>query len=121
MANFQTSVLYVAITVLILFLVLIGVSLVTQNSKQKWPPVVSTCPDYYNVSEDGTTCTGTQYGSTAGNYINNLSFPSTCSTLNLNDDKYKGSQGACNLNKWAMGCNATWAGITYGVKNPCAT
>lgn len=97
--NFQKIVIVVAIVFLILILTIIGITLYNHQKSIQFPPVISNCPDYWDVS--GNLC------------INSQNLGKDCGkTLNFNSQKFKGSKGDCNRAKVARNCNITWQGIT---------
>lgn len=114
--NFQSTVLLIAILLLIVCLVLIGIALAKTKNTQQWPPLVAKCPDYWlDASNNGAQCInvkdlGTCNASVpAGNHLQ----------MNFTVAPYVGQNAACAKYKWANGCGLTWDGITSGVANPC--
>jgi hypothetical protein len=57
MDNFQMIVLAIAVLILIVILTFIGITLATSKKSVVFPPVSNTCPDYWQVSSDGKSCT----------------------------------------------------------------
>ena len=118
MPSFQKIVLITAIVVLIIALIFIGVALSSSNSTAQWPPMVPSCPDYWQIDGSGTNTTCTN--------VKNLG---TCSptsdtehlVMNFNSPAFSGSNGLCAKYTWATKCGVSWDGITYGVNNPCQT
>ena len=104
--EFRQIVVLVAVIVLIVILTIIGYSL-TKAKDVNWPPVVPTCPDYWELDGSGN-CMNTKNLGTCKN-----------SKMDFSIDNYLGVNGACNKYKWATGCGVSWDGITYGVPNPC--
>lgn len=115
MATFQTIVSVTAIITLIIIFITIAISLYIAKQKEKWPPILSQCPDYWiDESINGSKCTnvkdlGTCKSPNSGHY-----------TMDFTRPLFMGSNGICEKYKWAKGCDITWDGITYGVPNPCA-
>ena len=113
--SFQKTILFIAIFILLIFLLFIGLSLSYSTKNATWPPVSSSCPDYWGI--DGS-----------GNCINNRKL-GTCNkpllpgqqyfTINFNQAPYTGSMGDCAKYGWANNCNVAWDGVNYGVSNPC--
>ena len=102
--TFQTTVLIIAIAILIFSLVVIGFMLKRSYKDQKWPPVVGTCPDYWDVS--GNMCMPNATGLNAGS-TGTTSFDYTISD-------YTGTNGNCNLYRWASTNQVIWDGINSG-------
>lgn len=92
MDSFQKTVVTIAVIILIICLILIGIALHNHNAKAAFPPVVSTCPDYWIVDGDG-----------------NCNPPSGGSGCSQSMPKTKNK---CRLQKWANHCHLTWDGIT---------
>jgi hypothetical protein len=117
MEGFQKIVLFGAIIILIIALIIIAFSL-TYAQKDKWPPMVPACPDYWQIDGSGNNSTCT-----------NIKDLGTCPaqsghqhlTMNFNGSAFTGSNGLCSKYNWANNCGVTWDGITYGVNNPCNT
>jgi hypothetical protein len=117
MNNFQKLVLVIAIIILILSLIFIGIALSYAKNKS-WPPMVPSCPDYWQMDGSGNNATCT-----------NIKDLGICPpqggqkhlVMNFNDPMYSGQNGLCAKYTWANNCKVTWDGITYGVNNPCQT
>lgn len=92
--------------ILILLLFIIGLVVVYFNlsnkvASAKWPPRLSSCPDYWiegQNANDETICTNEK----------NLGL-STCPDVISSDILAKSE---CEKSKWARSCNLTWDGIT---------
>jgi hypothetical protein len=102
--TFQTTVLIIAIVILIFALVLIGYTLNRSYKQQKWPPVIGTCPDYWDVS--GNMCVQNTKGINVG-LTGTTSFDYTI-------DDYKGERGICNLYTWSKNNQVIWDGVNSG-------
>ena len=116
MGPFQKIVLMIAVVILIIALLVIGLALHGRNGVT-WPPIVSSCPDWWIVDGSGnqSKCIN----------VKNLGVckPTSGSgpeTMDFNAPVFTGSQGACNKYRWANRCQVSWDGITYGVNNPCS-
>ena len=116
MKLFQKIVLFIAIILLIIILTFISISLAGKAPNQTWPPIVSSCPDYWVIDGSGnnTTCT-------------NVKDLGVCPAqsgkkhqiMNFQGSAFTGDSGSCNKYNWAKKCKVSWDGITYGVQNPC--
>lgn len=102
--TFQTTVLIIAISILIFTLVVIGYMLKRSYKQQKWPPILGTCPDYWDVS--GNMCIPNATGINAG-LTGTTSFDYTISD-------YQGDNGVCKLYSWATTNNVIWDGVNSG-------
>jgi hypothetical protein len=121
MQTFQKIVLFSAIIILILALVFIGIALMYNKSSQ-WPPIQSSCPDYWLMDGSGNnaTCTNIKdLGVCPVDSGNTSQTDSKHLIMNFNNGIFSGSNGTCAKYKWANNCQVTWDGITYGVNNPC--
>jgi hypothetical protein len=102
--TFQTTVLIIAISILIFTLVVIGYLLKRSYNQQRWPPVLGTCPDYWDVS--GNMCIPNTNG------INTGSTGTTA--FDYTNSDYQGDNGICNLYTWATTNNVIWDGVNSG-------
>jgi len=92
MEGFQKIVLFGAIIILIIALIIIAFSL-TYAQKDKWPPMVPACPDYWQIDGSGNNSTCT-----------NIKDLGTCPaqsgqqhlTMNFNGSAFTGSNGLCS-------------------------
>jgi hypothetical protein len=117
MQGFQKIVLFSAIIILIIALIIIGIAL-SYAKNTEWPPMIPSCPDYWQMDGSGNNATCT-----------NIKDLGTCSTpsgqqhlvMNFNGPTFSGANGLCAKYTWANKCGLTWDGITYGVNNPCQT
>ena len=91
MDSFQKTVVIIAVIILIICLILIGIALHNHNAKAAFPPVVSTCPDYWTVDSSGN--------------CNPPSGDNPCSSMPTTKSK-------CSKKIWADNCNISWDGIT---------
>ena len=106
MSSFNTIVLEIAIVILIICLIFIGWAIYDSlyGKKVKFPPVVGTCPDYWNVSTDKhgkITCNNT-LSVGAPTKPNNKCEKFVTTTYNTDCKKYT----------LANSCGFTWDGIT---------
>ena len=111
MANFQRTIIYIGIILLIIIIIIVGYTLATKKTPVQWPPLVGDCPDYWvDTSGNGGNCVNTKGLGTC---------TASGSSMNFSIAPYTGSNGICNKYKWASKCDITWDGITSGVPNPC--
>ena len=117
MEGFQKFVLFAAIIILIITLVFIGMAL-NFSTDQKWPPMIPTCPDFWQIDGSGnnTTCINVKNLGTCPPQSGDAHL-----TMNFNTSTFAGSNGLCAKYNWAKKCGISWDGITYGVANPCQT
>lgn len=103
--SFQRIILIIAVVLLVITLIMFAIALNNQKEDDKYPPVQSQCPDYWDVEkqkEGDTMCINSQkLGS------------SNCQTkMDFEKSPFVGTHGACNKKKWAKTCGITWDGIT---------
>lgn len=109
--SFQTSVMTVAIIILLLVLVVVGYLLNRNKTSAPFPPIIGECPDYWASTVEGTN--------TVCKNIKGLGKAECSKTMNFNMSPWNGPDGMCNKNKWANTCQVTWDGITNNA-NACA-
>jgi hypothetical protein len=110
LGDFQRTVIMIALIILVIILLVTGYLMYNQKPNSgRWPPYQSNCPDYW-MDTDGT----------GKNCINSQNLGNCGSkTMNFTVAPFVGNNGACGKYNWAKGCNLSWDGVTYGVKNPC--
>ena len=106
MSNFKKTVLYIACVILIISLIVIGIMLANSKSKEAFPPLKGSCPDYWVEVE------GDDKGEHRCINQRRLGDPKCDREMDFSTNKWMGIQGACNKQKWAKQCNLTWDGIT---------
>jgi hypothetical protein len=72
-----------------------------------YPPILSDCPDYYNLNNGKCVSTG----------IWTINDDTKCNNIDFSGNIYRAvgtdrSSGLCAKKKWAKDCNITWDGIT---------
>jgi len=115
LGNFNRTVLLVACVLLIIGLVIIGLFSVKSIQDSAYPPIISDCPDYWNVSYDSNKNKICQHNSINSPQTSNtgcVDYPVSLFSANgtsVNDI-------ICEKNKWAKKCNIHWDGITNNSK-----
>ena len=107
MPGFNKTVLLIASVLLIL-----GYLIVKNVQNYSYPPIISDCPDYWDVAYDSAKnkiCQNNSINSGIANSSNNC--------RNYPVDLFKASGSSindiiCEKNKWAKRCNIQWDGIT---------
>ena len=100
--TFQTTVILIAEVILAISILIIGITLHRQRANALYPPIISECPDYWEI--DGTMC---------NKPTSNSSLLTNCPNTNFGTSPiYKGNNGLCEKQKWAKLCDVTWDGIT---------
>lgn len=119
---FYIIVLTVAIIILIIILAFIGIGMKYHGSARgSWPPVESTCPDYWNIDSSnpnnclippsGSKNTGSIYNTdgTLNQTVNLIKgYDSANNKINFNDPYYT----ACNKQLWSKNWGVYWDGYT---------
>lgn len=98
--SFQKTTIIVALVILILMLVLVAFMMHRAKETAAWPPMISECPDYFEVVSPQVCNNVKGLGSCPGNRID------------FTDPKYQGKAGLKQKKIWAQGCGVTWDGIT---------
>jgi hypothetical protein len=110
--NLKKIIIVLCVTLLIILLIVGTTS--KYGSDEQWPPIVSDCPDYWELkgTKDAPICVNTRKlgtcSSTNGSTMDFSKYP-------FNDEV----TGTCSKYKWANACGVSWDGLTYGVENPC--
>jgi len=120
MTSFNSLVLTIAIVILVICLALIGWGIyeTVYGKDAKWPPIMSTCPDFWNTTtsfsggdlkKPVTMCNNTlKLGKGGSNHF--------CDKFNVNNLKSN-----CSKYTLANTCDITWDGITdnHALKQKC--
>ena len=132
MDSFQLTVLTIAFVILVLILTIVGV-MISKNKTVVFPPISNTCPDFWEVSTDGTKCVIPLNGSTnSGNLYAGSTLSITSNNTNTSSNLYtsgydasnnlidfndvgwtaQGLTSICQQKNWASGYNVTWDGVS---------
>lgn len=103
--SFQQIILYISTILLILVLVMFGFALSNKKHDEKYPPVQSECPDYWEVKRGGD-------GVPMCENVKKLGHPNCQTEMDFSKPNFKGPHGDCNKQKWARACGLTWDGVT---------
>ena len=103
--SFQKIILIIAIIMLIITLIVFGVALHNKKNDEKYPPVQSECPDYWEVIKD-------KDGKRVCDNVKHLGNSNCPHEMNFDEYPFVGSKANCNKQKWARTCEITWDGIT---------
>ena len=108
LGDFQKMVAMVALCILVVVLIILAIMLIIQKNDEKWPPYSSTCPDYWDVSNNVCISPNDAIG-------NNKKGCQSNSTL-VSD-----TNGCVKLD-YATHCALTWDGITNNkhLKKQCS-
>lgn len=105
--SFQNVVLVIAVILLILCLIIFGVSLYNKKYHEVFPPVQSTCPDYWVEETNSANEKICVNDKGLGN--------SDCqSRMDFSNPPFTGSKSKilCAKEQWAKKCGLTWDGVT---------
>jgi len=133
MDTFHVVVLSVAIVLLIAVLTFFGIVLTKKtNTILAFPPVYNTCPNYWSISADGSSCIVPNPSNSlnTGSLIMGSGIPSTgltsspgfktyfdvsnamnVYTINFNDAGWTNGGGVCSWKTWAQQNNVVWDGV----------
>ena len=112
--KFNKIVLIVSSILLILGLIIVGILIVRTLEGEVFPPVVTDCPDYWNVTYNSAgeiIC--------RNNQINDGYATSQCRNYPTSKFNVSGTTAndiICEKSKWAKDCNIHWDGITNNPK-----
>lgn len=128
MDSFQLIVLAIAAVILILILAVLGMMLSKYRNKDAYPPVANTCPDYWSVAADGTSCSipsnnssslnkGSVYtssGTLALTSANTPGYNATANTISFTDAGWNatGKTAVCAQKDWAATNGIIWDGVS---------
>jgi hypothetical protein len=125
-STFQKVILSIAIILLVILLIVINMSLSNATASIVWPPVSTSCPDYWvdiGTTGSGSGCFNSQSIGTCNLPVAGATAAAPGSTVlkNFTGVEFKGNDGLCAKRKWATNCGVTWDGLTYGYgdKQPC--
>lgn len=101
--KFQTIVLLISVVILVILFVIIAIMVYRKRFTETFPPIIATCPDYWEDKSNGDSskCVNVKSMGTCG--ITNKDFSGT---------NWTSREGICNKASWARSCNLTWDGIT---------
>jgi hypothetical protein len=107
--GFYKLTIIIAIIHLIIFLSVLGVIMARSNGEKVYPNQLASCPDYYTF--DGSFCNANP------NVYSFSSTHSSCSQINITDNRYKVTgtdinSGLCAKKTIAQECKVSWDGIT---------
>ena len=119
---FQKVVMIVCLIFLVICLILIGISLYRNRFKEKFPPVVGTCPDYWDDvtnsdehgKKKGIVCmnTGLNPPPDLANNMGSQMCPGNGKTMSFTSGRWHGKNGICHKASWARECGIVWDGVT---------
>jgi hypothetical protein len=125
MDSFNYYVLGTALLILILALTYMGILMMYYKKKTNtsFPPMVATCPDYWNYNPTSNTCTvpgvgskntGKYYKTTPNGFIGNKNYPVTNGSFDPTNPAWSiaGSNAVCNQKVWANANGIIWDGVT---------
>lgn len=118
MNTFQKTVLTISVIVLIFSLIILGIFLAKSLFEDSYPPVISDCPDYWDVTyneNDEVVCKNTSTinkgrGDVPGGECNDYPVNTFLASGSQNEDIL------CEKYKWSKKCDITWDGVTNNNK-----
>ena len=115
--NFQKTTLTISTIFLIIALIITGYLMLKSLMEQSYPPVISDCPDYWDVkynNSDTLVCNNLTT-------VNKGKAIDKCSTVPVTNFYANGTNindTICEKYKWARDCDIVWDGITNN-SEPC--
>ena len=111
LTEFNKIVLIIATIVLIIMLILLYLFLSKALFEDSYPPVISNCPDYWDISlnsEGENICINTN----SVNIGNNTEDCINIQPIQFELDSTSKEDTLCSKYNWAKSCKITWDGIT---------
>ena len=99
--GFQKTTVIVALITLIVMLLFVAYMMKRAKKTAAWPPMISECPDYFEVV-DSQKCFN----------VKNLGSCTSTEPIDFSGPKYQGRAGLKQKKIWAQQCGVTWDGIT---------
>lgn len=97
--SFKKTTIIISVIILALILFFIGIMISRTQANKVWPPMVSECPDYFDVVGLEKCNNSKNLGSCSG--VTDFSGP-----------EWQGSSGLLKKKDWAKKCGVVWDGIT---------
>ena len=116
--TFQKTSLSIAAVLLIIALIITGILILNSLMEQSFPPVISDCPDYWDVhreENDNIVCKNIST-------VNRGRALSSCQDYPVSQFSQNGTSEndlLCEKYKWARRCDVHWDGITNN-KDACS-
>ena len=112
--SFYTTVVAIAVIILIMVLAFLGWTMSKQKDTDKFPKLQTTCPDYWGLTEDGK-CTQPAQGQ-----VNSGDNKASTDAPGFVDDKFDfansgwsaGGNAVCQKKKWANSHGINWDTVT---------
>lgn len=101
---FQNIILLVALVILIVSLIIIGVLIRRKQSDVKYPPIVSECPDYFEIIAPNKCKNTHKLGTCKKN-------GKTQEIFDFTSSRFSGPTGKKNKCNAATFCGLSWDGI----------
>ena len=112
--SFQEILLIISTVMLCFMLLMIGVLMYNRKYSDKFPPVESSCPDYWKFVKKIDNLTNKE--ETFCENVQNLGTCPAENIKNFDDAEWNGTDGLCNKQKWARKCDLSWDGITNNTR-----
>lgn len=111
MASFQTTVVTIAVVLLIIIMIFIGISLYRNKKNFQYPPVAANCPDYWldQSTEGRIVCVDAK----------NLGKKDCMKKINVSEASWLSEKALCQKKQWANRCELTWDGVTNNNSMVC--
>tara|TARA_B110000444_G_scaffold135194_1_gene126961 strand:+ start:586 stop:963 length:378 start_codon:yes stop_codon:yes gene_type:complete len=120
MKSFQKVVLSISIIILIISLIILGLFLAKSLFENSFPPIISDCPDYWDIVTDDTVGS-TKHMCKDNNNINEASRTNDddCKSKKIDMFSLSGTDKEselCEKYKWSTKCGVVWDGVTNNNK-----
>lgn len=104
---FYKNLLISTILSALILLAIVAFIIYTNKHKEIYPPIISNCPDYYNLNEAGK-CVNTGVWKNSDDSCNMIDFSGNIYTATGTDK----TSGLCRKKLKALDCKITWDGLT---------
>ena len=116
MLSFYTIVVIIAIVILIIALTVVGVTLTNKKNNIPFPDYQNTCPDFWSLDSNGTTCKpvlnmntpSPNKASIAVKHDGVTSQNNVISSVDISEDKWV---SVCDKSSWAKKSGILWDGV----------
>lgn len=110
--NFYKTSFMIMVVVLIICLAFLGSAISASSADKRFPPVISECPDYYELDSSGICSTSFSLYTGTGSECNYIKFSNSSDFPNYGNGGLGESSELCEKKIWAENCGVNWDGIT---------
>ena len=124
MDGFQTTILGVAVVILILILAVVGLMMANNKANLLYPPSSLPCPNYWQLNSDGACVIPTKPVAGSGKTTVNIGtwssstptagYNQTTNSIDFKNNSWgaPGNSATCAKRKWARDLGILWDGVS---------